>query len=100
IANMQNDCVGTNRQNLQKVYHVMYNQMDRILADKKSRVKTVLYQIDASNPFEILKKGYTITTHENKKIYDINTVNTGDTIVTQTKQGSIVSTVCKITKNA
>lgn len=96
VSNQQTYYLNKNKQKLQNLYHFIYEGMEQRILQYKNKIKTLLYKIDASNPFEILKKGYTITTHENNKLYDINSLKIGDTIVTQTQRACIVSTICEI----
>lgn len=100
VANQKMVYLQGNRQKLQQHNHFICQHMSQMILQQKNKIKNMVYKIDASSPFEILKRGYTITTHENNKFYNINNLKIGDTIVTQTHQGSIVSTICEITNQS
>jgi exodeoxyribonuclease VII large subunit len=52
--------------------------------------------IDQINPLEKLKKGYSISTHNNQPIKSISSITKGDTLITELIDGTISSTVKKI----
>ncbi len=64
-----------------------------LLEKEKSRLETLLRLTDVLNPVATLKRGYSITRVNGKAITSAEAVIPGDTIETQTAQGTIVSTI-------
>ncbi len=85
---------------IQKEYPVLDSLASKIkiavsslLEKEKSRLETLKRLTDVLNPVATLKRGYSITRVNGKAITSAEAVTTGDTIETQTAQGTIISTV-------
>lgn len=66
-----------------------------ILEKEKSRLDSLERLTDALNPVATLKRGYSITRINGKAVTDAKAVSPGDTLETQTAEGSITSTAVK-----
>lgn len=66
-----------------------------ILEKEKSKLDSLERLTDALNPAATLKRGYSITRINGKAVTDAKAVSPGDTLETQTAEGSIVSTAIK-----
>lgn len=74
----------------QKISH----RMDRMLDGHRHRLDLLIGQIDARNPLQLLSRGFSRTTDaEGHSIRSVTAVEAGQTLITQLKDGRVVSTV-------
>ncbi len=72
---------------------MLRNEGSAILSKKKTELDALGKQLDALNPTEVLKRGYTLTYVNDHKLTDLSQVKTGDKVVTIAKDGQLRSTV-------
>jgi exodeoxyribonuclease VII large subunit len=70
-----------------------------IIKEKKHHFDILKSQLDSLNPLAIMDKGYSINRVNGKILTDIKDVKTGDTLVTELKNGKVISTVMEVSKN-
>ena len=70
-----------------------------IIKEKKHHFDILKAQLDSLNPLAIMDKGYSINRVNGKILTDIKDVKTGDTLVTELKNGKVISTVMEVSKN-
>lgn len=63
------------------------------------QLESLELRLDAANPYEILKKGYSITLHDGKRVRDI-TMLKGEEIETIVESGSLISEVKEFKKKS
>lgn len=68
----------------------------RNLNDKNNRFINILNKLDALNPINTIKRGYSITKNKDKVITSINSVGENDIITTDLVDGIITSKVVKV----
>ena len=68
----------------------------RNLNDKNNRFINILNKLDALNPINTIKRGYSITKNKDKVITSINSVGENDIITTELVDGIITSKVVKV----
>ena len=73
--------------------------IQNILTDKKHLFDLRKSQLDALNPLAIMDKGYSINRINDKILVDVKDVNVGDTLVTELKNGKLVSKVLEVKEN-
>jgi len=73
--------------------------IQNILTDKKHLFDLRKSQLDALNPLAIMDKGYSINRVNDKILVDVKDVNVGDTLVTELKNGKLVSKVLEVKEN-
>lgn len=66
-----------------------------IVANKRNELDCLEVKINAADPKNILRKGYSITLHNGKALHNVLDVKPGDTLFTKLANGQIVSTVNK-----
>jgi exodeoxyribonuclease VII large subunit len=72
-------------------------EIDRVLEKQKESLKTILNTIKLLRPENTLSRGYSILRHNDKAISGISTLNVGDAIDIQMKDGNVKATVNKLT---
>ena len=70
-----------------------------IIKEKKHQFDILKTSLDSLNPLAIMDKGYSINRVNGKILTDIKDVKTGDTLVTELKNGKVISTVMEVSKN-
>lgn len=70
-----------------------------IITAKKHQFDMKKSQLEALNPLAIMDKGYSINRVNDKILTDISDVKSGDTLVTELKNGKVVSKVMEVNKN-
>lgn len=78
---------------------ILNNRIKSILLEKESQLNLKIESIYNKNPIQILKKGYSITSSNNKIVKDISVLKKGDKIKTQIKNGIIYSIVEELKEN-
>lgn len=73
--------------------------IQNILTKKKHEFDILKNSLDNLNPLAIMDKGYSINMVNEKIITDVNDVNVGDTLVSEFKNGKVVSKVMEVNKN-
>ena len=73
--------------------------IQNILTDKKHLFDLRKSHLDALNPLAIMDKGYSINRVNDKILVDVKDVNVGDTLVTELKNGKLVSKVLEVKEN-
>ena len=73
--------------------------IQNILTKKKHEFDILKNNLDNLNPLAIMDKGYSINMVNEKIITDVNDVNVGDTLVSEFKNGKVVSKVMEVKKN-
>ncbi len=68
----------------------------RNLNDKNNRFINILNKLDALNPINTIKRGYSITKSKDRVITSINNINNDDIIITDLVDGVITSKVINI----
>lgn len=73
--------------------------IQNILTNKKHLFDLRKSQLDSLNPLSIMDKGYSINRINDKILTDVKDVNIGDTLVTELKNGKVVSKVLEVKEN-
>ncbi len=81
--------------NLLEKYQNVQRLSTGIVETQKNQLNQYLKFVQLSDPIHILKKGFSITLHNNKLITDLSQVKENDEIITKLYQGTIVSSVIK-----
>ena len=71
----------------------MLNTYNMLIAKQTNRLDLIEKTIELHSPKRILKQGYTITLHNGKPITSIKEIHSGETLKTETIDGSITSIV-------
>ncbi len=79
--------------NINKFKHSINDKTKLLLLTENSNIKIFDLKIEANSPEKILKKGYSIITHNNKIVKDFSLLNNGDEITNIVKTGEIVSQI-------
>lgn len=69
--------------------------VEHLLEKQQLRLNSLTIRIKALDPELLLKRGYSITTHQGKIVKDATALSTGDEIVTRVQHGTLVSIVKK-----
>lgn len=80
---------------LSKLSQQLHSQSQRLYEREVHKLDLIQYQLQSLDPATLLKRGYSITTHMGKAIYDTTSLEEGDTIVTHLANGTIESKVTK-----
>lgn len=83
------------RDKLTQLTNRMYDLTNYIIERKHEYFYQQTNQLKLLNPLLLMDKGYTYTTKDFKRIDSVHHIETGDTIETQLKDGSITSVVTK-----
>ena len=67
--------------------------------DKKHQFDILKTSLDSLNPLSIMDKGYSINRINDKILTNINDVKCGDTLVTELKNGKVISKVMEVKEN-
>jgi exodeoxyribonuclease VII large subunit len=78
---------------LDSIFNSIKNQASKFLLMENSRIRELSGFIDLSNPENLLKKGYSITTKNGKIIKSIKNIVTNDIVKTVLQDGEFDSTV-------
>ncbi len=70
-----------------------------ILTNKKHQFDILKTSLDSLNPLSIMDKGYSINKINDKILTNINDVKCGDTLVTELKNGKVISKVMEVKEN-
>lgn len=70
-----------------------------ILTNKKHQFDILKTSLDSLNPLSIMDKGYSINRINDKILTNINDVKCGDTLVTELKNGKVISKVMEVKEN-
>lgn len=89
------------REELEEYDAALKENISNIINVYKNDINSLRVQLEALNPKNILKRGYTISvTSEGKIIKSIKDVKTNDTIITNVDGGKIISKVDEIKENS
>ena len=70
-----------------------------ILTNKKHQFDILKTSLDSLNPLSIMDKGYSINRINDKILTNINDAKCGDTLVTELKNGKVISKVMEVKEN-
>ena len=79
--------------NLNKELNININ---KILDNKNNKFINLISKLETLNPLNTIKRGYTITTSNDKCINSVKDIKLGSTITTKLEDGSIISEVKKV----
>ena len=79
-----------------EIVNNLKNNIDYYLNNKKNYYVNLLTKLEVLSPITTIKRGYTITTLNDKTISSIKLVNKSDKIITKLVDGKIVSEVLEI----
>ena len=74
----------------------IFKNPELIYKDKKNNLQNIIEKLELINPLGVLKRGYSLTTLNEKVVSDINNVSKGDNIVVRIKNGKIEAQVKNI----
>ena len=100
IENLNNTLI--NKYNLEKhnldllKNSIIFKNPELIYKDKKNNLKTIIEKLELINPLGVLKRGYSLTTLNEKVISDIKQVSIDDSITIRIKNGKIDAKVTNI----
>ena len=77
-------------------FHIFNNNIKNTLNNKTNRYINILNKLEALNPILTIKRGYTITSINDKSFNSINSVKKDDIIKTKVMDGYIKSKVIEI----
>lgn len=66
-----------------------------MMAEQNHRVDLLSHRIKAADPYLLLKRGYSITLHNGRAVYDASQLGDGDTLETIVNKGRVKSVVRK-----
>ena len=69
------------------------NNISKKLIEERHRLELAVTKIEALNPDNLLKRGYSITLFKGRTVKDPRTLHTGDDILTKLDKGTIKSTI-------
>jgi exodeoxyribonuclease VII large subunit len=82
-------------ENLEKIRQLYQRQLEK----EKHRIAIAAQKGELSDPDNILKKGYSITTYRGKLVKDLSVLKNEETVATKLYIGSILSRITEINKN-
>ena len=89
-----------NKKLLLKEYKRQLNILfQSVLNNKKNEYRLLDNKLQALSPFTIMDKGYSINSIDGKVITDVTSVKVGDTLETNMKNGTLISTVNEVKEN-
>ena len=100
IENLNNTLI--NKYNLEKhnldllKNSIIFKNPELIYKDRKNNLKTIIEKLELINPLGVLKRGYSLTTLNEKVISDIKQVSIDDSITIRIKNGKIDAKVTNI----
>jgi exodeoxyribonuclease VII large subunit len=79
----------------------LFNRLDGVLSEKRGRFEKAVGQLNALSPLNTISRGFAIVSKmpDNKPVFSIFDVETGDDIKTRLKDGSLISKISGIEKN-
>ena len=84
---------------LRSLSTVLNIRSKQIVRDSIVRVEQIAEKVRLLEPSNVLKRGYSITTHNGKPVKDIELIKTGDIVKTEIYNGSFESKIEKTIKN-
>lgn len=72
---------------------------EELLRTDKEKINLIINKLELLNPLNILSKGYSVVTKDNKIIKDSNNIKVGDNIKVKLSKGEIEAKVEKVGKN-
>lgn len=75
------------------------NSINLLIENKKNNYVNLLTKLEILNPITTIKRGYTITKHNDKVISSLKTLKKGDTLITEVSDGRIESIINNIHNN-
>ena len=88
-----NKCLSKNRQHLEHLKNTLSLEVKAFLRDHKQKMTLLEKTTSLLNPFEILKKGYTITALDGIWIKNKSNLQPGDVVTTHFNDGDIKSRI-------
>ena len=85
--------VSVQRHKLDAIHGSLGILPERIITGEKHRLQMLGQRAMSLDPELLLKRGYSITTHEGKVVRDVSGLKPGDSIETRVEKGSVRSTV-------
>ncbi len=95
INNALHRNVNTLKKMMENHHPKLTSLLSRQLQNRRHRISMLEQHAGDINPFYLLKKGYSITTKDDKRIYNGNSLKVGDKIKTRYYEGETVSIVKK-----
>ncbi len=95
INNALQKNVNTNKKMMEHHHTKLVSLLSKQLQNRKHRLSMLEQHADDINPFNLLEKGYSITTKDNERIYNGNNLKAGDKIKTTYYKGETVSIIKK-----
>lgn len=74
----------------------LQNLIDKIFINKKNKLENLLTSIQENNPLNILSKGYSRLSKDNKTVSSVNQVETGDELIISLKDGEVTAKVLNV----
>lgn len=101
LINQEKTKIKTRYQRLDNIHLRLSQLMSDIISLKRNKLEEAVLNLNHNNPLSILKKGYSVTLDtEDQLIKSVKSINQGDEIKTQLKDGSIISKVLKVGENS
>jgi len=95
INNALHRNVNTHKKMMENHHPKLVSLLSKQLQNRRHHVSMLEQHAGDINPFYLLKKGYSITTKDNKRIYNGNSLKAGDEIKTRYYEGETVSIIKK-----
>ena len=76
----------------------LYEQIKKILTDKKNTAEQVFVRLESINPENIIKRGYSLVYKNNTLIKSVNQTNIGELVKIQLSDGFVYAQVKEILK--
>lgn len=93
LRTMISGVVRSHADNLDKLRNTLSLVSSNVITQRTMHLANTVELIKAFDPRDLLKKGYSITTYNGKKINSVSQVKSGDHIETHLSDGVLVSTV-------
>ena len=93
LRTMINGVVRSHADNLEKLRNTLSLVSSNVITQRTMHLANTVELIKAFDPRDLLKKGYSITTYNGKRIKSASEVKSGDHIETHLSDGVLVSTV-------
>ena len=71
-------------------------ELSGFFKNQKQKLKLLDRTVEISDPKKVIERGYSLTYHEETLVKDLSTIKIGNLLLTQTKDGKILSRVEKI----
>lgn len=88
--------LNTSQMNLKSTTNQIFNNIEKILNNKKSSLDKTILAISKQNPLEILKSGYSVLSFNGERVLSSKSLSVGDKIEIQTHDSKIEAVIDNI----